>query len=120
MARHRADPAEWFALARGIRRLRCGSSLRSGRDYCRRARRVHQRPGFAGVEEADGLSRVWHALYAGKSVGSTHGLYGRGMRRLLSLSAPCSREVGESVSTKTDAEIKFELSCPTPLPAKDT
>jgi hydrogenase expression/formation protein HypE len=24
------------------------------------------------------------------------------------------------VSTKTDAEIKFELSCPTPLPAKDT
>ena len=24
------------------------------------------------------------------------------------------------MSTKTDAEIKFELSCPTPLPAKDT
>src|SRR5271167_4166933 len=39
---------------------------------------------------------------------------------LLSLSAPRGRELGESVSTKTVGEIKFELSCPAPLPARDT
>ena len=38
-----------------------------------RARRVHQRPGFAGIEEADGLSSVWHEMHAGKSIGSAHG-----------------------------------------------
>jgi len=42
------------------------------------------------------------------------------MRGLLSLSAPFDGELGESVSTKTVGEIKFELSCPTPLPVKDT
>src|ERR1019366_3266769 len=42
------------------------------------------------------------------------------MRRLLSLSAPCGRELGERVSTKTTAELNFDLSCPTLLRAKDT
>ena len=44
-----------------------------GEFYGRRARRMHQRPGFAGIEEADGLSRVWHAMHAGKSTGSADG-----------------------------------------------
>jgi hypothetical protein len=35
---------------------------------------VHQRTGFAGIEEADGLSGVWQAVYAGKSIGRAHGL----------------------------------------------
>src|ERR1700687_5472947 len=42
------------------------------------------------------------------------------MRGLLSLSAACSRELGGRVSAKTIAETNFELSCPAPLPAKDT
>src|SRR5271157_5142378 len=41
------------------------------------------------------------------------------MRGVLSLSAPCSRELGGRVSTKTGVEINFELSCPAPLAAKD-
>jgi hypothetical protein len=35
---------------------------------------VHQRPGFAGIEEADGLSRVWNAVHAGESAGSADGI----------------------------------------------
>src|SRR5208282_2422017 len=66
------------------------------------------------------LSSVRHEVYAGESAGSAHGLDGRGMRGLLSLSAPRGREIGESLSTKTPAESNFELSCPTPLPARDT
>src|ERR1700687_5069434 len=42
------------------------------------------------------------------------------MRGLLSLSAACGRELGGHVSAKTIAETNFELSCPTPLRAKDT
>src|SRR5271165_7331700 len=42
------------------------------------------------------------------------------MRGVLSLSAAEGGELGERVSTKTHAEINFELSCPAPLPAKDT
>ena len=53
-------------------------------------------PGSAGIEEADGLSGVWHALYAGKSVGSAHGFERRRLRGLLSLPAPCGREIGEA------------------------
>jgi len=46
------------------------------------------------------------------------------MRGVLSLSAPCGREIGESLSTKTPVEIpanfNVQLSCPTPLPVRDT
>ncbi len=42
------------------------------------------------------------------------------MRGLLSLSAPPGRELGGGVSTKTGLETNFELSCPVPLPARDT
>src|SRR5271157_5237857 len=42
------------------------------------------------------------------------------MRGVLSLSAAEGGELGERVSAKTHAEINFELSCPAPLPAKDT
>src|SRR5208282_4759864 len=90
-------------------------------NYGRRARRLHQCPGFAGIKEAAGLSRVWHSMYAGKSVGSSHGLNRRGVRRLLSLPPAYGRELGAHVSTKTIAERNFEFSCPAPLlPAKDT
>ena len=85
-----------------------------------RAGRMHQRPGFAGIEEADGLSRVWHALHARESVGSAHGLYRGSMCRLLSLSAPFGRELGEALATKTGVTINLNFSCPVPLPAKDT
>ena len=42
------------------------------------------------------------------------------MRGVLSLSAAQGCELGGRVSTKTHAEINFELSCPAPLAAKDT
>src|SRR5208337_4395608 len=42
------------------------------------------------------------------------------MRGLLSLSAPCGRELGGGVSTKTGVEINFEMNCPAPLADKDT
>jgi hydrogenase expression/formation protein HypE len=42
------------------------------------------------------------------------------MRGVLSLSAAQGCELGERVSTKTHAEINFELSCPAPLATKDT
>ena len=42
------------------------------------------------------------------------------MRRLLSLSAPYDRELGDCLSTKTRDETNFELSCPAPLALKDT
>src|ERR1700746_1557443 len=54
-------------------------------------------------------------MYAGKSTGSTDGFYRRGLRGLLPLSPPCGRDLGEFVSTKTI----LDLSCPTPLPARD-
>src|SRR5271166_909456 len=42
------------------------------------------------------------------------------MRGLLSLSAACCGELGESVSTKTRVEMNFDFSCPAPLAPKDT
>src|SRR6202142_3791126 len=67
-------------------------------------------------------------MHAGESAGSADGIERRSVRGLLSLSAPCGREIGESVSTKTPVEISAEisadinvqLSCPTPLPVRDT
>ena len=66
----------------------------------RRASRVHERSGFAGTKKADGLSGIWHAVYAGKSVRRAHGLERRGMRGLLSLSPSYGHELGEACQRK--------------------
>ena len=67
-------PAEWFAFAREYAAYDADRVFDLGELNGGRARRVHQRAGFAGIEEADGLSRVWHALYAGESTGSADGI----------------------------------------------
>src|SRR5579872_328095 len=77
---------------------------------------MYQRRRVAGIEEADGLSRVWRALHTGKSFGSADGLERRSMRCLLSLSTPYCHEQGGRLSAKSIVE----LSCPVPLAAKDT
>ena len=51
---------------------------------------MHQRTGSARVKEADGLSRICHALYAGESAGRANGFVRRRLRRVLPLSPACA------------------------------
>ncbi len=86
LARHGRDSRERPRLGAALRAFRRVTALPRHRRRYRTHRRMHQRRGPAGPEEARRVPRVRHALHSRASARRDHGVVGGSLRRLLPLS----------------------------------
>ena len=80
-------PQSGLGLSEAYAAFDAGEKIRRGGSSRRGIGRVHQRPGFAGPEEAARMSGLRHEMHAGTSAGRDDGFQRRRVRGVLSLPA---------------------------------
>ncbi len=117
---HWRDPDERPAAPAGVRRLRCGTEVRTGRRSRERIVRVPRRRRTHGKAQAATMPRVRHPLHSGAPPWCAHGIRRRCVRGVLPpREIPRAGRLHRGRSTIVTAVRSVTLVCPAPLDASD-